>query len=144
MIKRCAICNIEISDTNYDNYYRFIRVKYCDRCCAEVQKRQKKESAQRKRKREKAERKVAKEEQLLTDAQYIQERQKKAKELREARSWIRELPTEEQELRKQLKETERKLRDSEIRNQQYAADYINLIRRTEKLEEELKKLETSK
>lgn len=144
MIKRCAICNIEISDTNYDNYYRFIRVKYCDRCCAEVQKRQKKESAQRKRKREKAERKVAKEEQLLTDAQYIQERQKKAKELREARSWIRELPTEEQELRKQLRETERKLRDSEIRNQQYAADYINLIRRTEKLEEELKKLETSK
>lgn len=144
MIKRCAICNIEISDTNYDNYYRFIRVKYCDECRAEVQKRQKKESAQRKRKREKVERKVAKEEQLLTDAQYIQERQKKAKELREERSWIRELPTEEQELRKQLIEAERKLRDSEIRNQQYAADYINLIRRTESLEEKLKKLETSK
>ncbi len=144
MIKRCAICNIEISDTNYDNYYRFIRVKYCDDCRVEVQKRQKKESAQRKRKRAKVERKVAKEEQLLADAQYVQERQKKAKELREERSCIREIPTEEQELRKQLRETERRLRDSEVRNQQYAADYINLIRRTESLEKQLTKLETNK
>ncbi len=144
MIKRCAICNIEISDTNYDNYYRFIRVKYCDDCRVEAQKRQKKESAQRKRKRAKVERKVAKEVQLLADAQYVQERQQKARELQEERSWIREVPTVEQDLRKQLRETERRLRDSEIRNQQYAADYINLNRRTEALEEQLKKLETNK
>ena len=54
------------------------------------------------------------------------------------------MPTVEQDLRKQLRETERRLRDSEIRNQQYAADYINLNRRTEALEEQLKKLETNK
>lgn len=47
----------------------------------------------------------------------------------------------EQELRQELRDTKRKLRDAEIRNQQYAADYINLLRRTEKLEEELKQLQ---
>lgn len=43
----------------------------------------------------------------------------------------------EQDLRQQLRDTKQQLRDSENRNQQYAADYINLLRRTEKLEEEL-------
>lgn len=144
MNKYCEICHLEISDTDYDNRYRFIRVKYCDECSKKVKKQQNKESRQRKQKKDKAEKKVKKEEQLLADAKYVQERQQKARELREERSWIRELPTVEQDLRKQLRETERRLRDSEIRNQQYAADYINLLRRTEKLEEQLKKLETNK
>lgn len=144
MNKYCEICHLEISDTDYDNTYRFIRVKYCDECRKKVKKQQNKESRQRKQKRDKAEKKVKKEEQLLADAKYVQERQQKARELQEERSWIREVPTVEQDLRKQLRETERRLRDSEIRNQQYAADYINLNRRTESLEEQLKKLETSK
>lgn len=144
MNKYCEICHLEISDTDYDNIYRFIRVKYCDECSKKVKKQQNKESRQRKQKKDKAEKKVKKEEQLLADAKYVQERQQKARELREERSWIREVPTVEQDLRKQLRETERRLRDSEIRNQQYAADYINLNRRTEALEEQLKKLETNK
>lgn len=95
-------------------------------------------------KKKKAEKKVEKEEKLLEDAKYVQERKKKARDLREERSWIRDVPTVEQELRQELRDTKRKLRDSEIRNQQYAADYINLNRRTESLEEQLKKLETNK
>lgn len=144
MKKYCERCQIEIADTDYDNTYRFRRVKYCTECAAIVHREQQNASQRMKRKREKAERKVEREEQLLANARYIQERQKKAKELREERSWIREVPTEEQELRKRLRDTERRLRDSEIRNQQYAVDYINLIRRTESLEEKLNKLETSK
>lgn len=138
MNKYCEICHLEISDTDYDNKYRFIRVKYCDECGKKVKNQQNRESRQRKQKREKADKKVKKEEQLLADAKYVQERQQKARELREERSWIREVPTVEQELRKQLRDTQRQLRDSENRNQQYAADYINLLRRTESLEEELK------
>ena len=66
--------------------------------------------------------KVEKEEQLLADAKYVQERKKKARDLQEERSWIRDVPTMEQELRQELRDTKRKLRDSENRNQQYAAD----------------------
>lgn len=141
MIKYCEICHLEISDTDYDDIHRFNRIKYCDECREKVKKQQNKESRQRRQKREKVERKVEKEEQLLEDAKYVRERQQKARALREERSWIRDVPTMEQELRQELRDTKRKLRDAEIRNQQYAADYINLLRRTEKLEEELKQLQ---
>lgn len=144
MNKYCEICHLEISDTNYDDIHRFIRIKYCDICREMVKKQQKKESRQRKQKRKKAEKKVEKEEQLLADAKYVQERKKKARDLQEERSWIRDVPTMEQELRQELRDTKRKLRDSENRNQQYAADYINLLQRTEKLEEELETMKNKR
>ena len=144
MVKYCEICGLEISDTDVDSKYRFIRVKYCDQCREAVRRQQNSESIQRKRKRGKADRKVEREEQLLADAKYVQERKKKARDLREERSSIRDVPTVEQELRQELRDTKRKLRDAEIRCHQYSSDYINLVRRNEKLEEELKRLNENK
>lgn len=42
MRKYCDICGIEIADTDYDSWYRFISVKYCDECRIDVRKEQKK------------------------------------------------------------------------------------------------------
>ena len=42
MNKYCEICHLEISDTNYDDIHRFIRIKYCDICREMVKKQQKK------------------------------------------------------------------------------------------------------
>ena len=44
MRKYCDICGIEIADTDYDSWYRFIGVKYCDECRIDVRKEQKKNS----------------------------------------------------------------------------------------------------
>lgn len=143
-IKHCEICGKVIGDIYNTDWYAYISQKYCEDCRKQHDRKRKAEWAQQQRKKKKAEKKVEKEEKLLEDAKYVQERKKKARDLREERSWIRDVPTVEQELRQELRDTKRKLRDSEIRNQQYAADYINLNRRTESLEEQLKKLETSK
>ena len=52
MIKYCEDCGIEISDTDYDNYQRFIRVKRCAEC-ATKHKLEQNQTYRRKRKMEK-------------------------------------------------------------------------------------------
>ena len=53
MIKYCEDCGIEISDTDYDNYQRFIRVKRCAEC-ATKHKLEQNQTYRRKRKMENA------------------------------------------------------------------------------------------
>ena len=47
MIKHCKICGLEISDTDYDSWHRFISVKYCDDCRIAQRKKSQKEAKRR-------------------------------------------------------------------------------------------------
>lgn len=55
MIKHCKICGLEISDTEYDSWNRFISVKYCDDCRISQRKKNQKEAKHRYREKKKLE-----------------------------------------------------------------------------------------
>ena len=71
MRKYCDICGIEIADTDYDSWYRFISVKYCDECRIDVRKEQKKNSKKKQQVKKRAENAVSREEQRLSEAEYV-------------------------------------------------------------------------
>lgn len=56
MIKYCKICGLEISDTEYDSWNRFISVKYCDDCSISQRRKLQKEAKHRYREKKKMER----------------------------------------------------------------------------------------
>lgn len=56
MIKHCKICGLEISDTDYDSWHRFISVKYCDDCRIAQRKKSQKEAKRRYEEKKKLER----------------------------------------------------------------------------------------
>jgi len=143
LIKRCERCNIEISDTEYDDWHRFIRIKYCPECLAEVQREQKRLSRKRKRAAEKAKRQVEREQELLDAANRVQQLKEKAQELRQERSFIRQVPSLEQELRQELKAAERKNRELDERLMQAYNDYQLLYTKMERLERQLEMVQTN-
>ena len=103
MRKYCDICGIEIADTDYDSWYRFISVKYCDECRIDVRKEQKKNSKKKQQVKKRAENAVSREEQRLSEAEYVAQCKTEANRIKEQRSQIREVPSMEQELKRQLR-----------------------------------------
>lgn len=97
MVKRCAVCGIEIADTNVDTQGRYNAVSYCTECANVRHRASKQESQRRKRAREKAVRSLMKADILLKQQQEIQSMKIREKELLEEVARLKHEKTVEQE-----------------------------------------------
>lgn len=127
MIKRCLMCGLEISDTDYDSQQRFNRIQYCDTCIAVRKAQQKRESKQRSRQRQRAERAFFKEQQMYKDAQDVVSLREQARAVREQRVNLMHGMTTEQRLRTELKQAEREIAALRRSVQQAGCDFINQV-----------------
>lgn len=137
MVKYCEICNIEISDTDYDSNMRYIRVKYCPECAKKVRKQQKRESIRRRRAKEKALATYDKEQKLLNAAEETKYLRERAKEIRNQRVYIRDVSVPELELRRECRQLKQQLQACQERNDKLTHENWRIKVDSAKMQEQL-------